>query len=422
MPRNIKPIPKNAEQISQEQVEPYLTNEGKPVSETSFTRNRGEDYSMRNDTVKDVSIGLEDIDSAIMYYFEKVIKPTVIQNGQRISVPVEYGSPERWKSVQADGFYRDANGRVLVPLIMFKRESIEKNRSIGNKIDGNTVHNYQVVGTKYNQRNAYDKFSVLNNRIPSEQYYITAVPDYLTLTYNCIIFTNYVEQNNKIVEAVQFASDSYWGDPSRWKFKAMIDSFTTTTLLENNTDRAAKSSFSIKVNGYIIPDTINKDLATARSKFYTKSQVVFDMEVVDASSRTTNIEKMTFANKAPAQNAGGSTSFVGGGTNVTINQTISNVATGDIAYINTNKTEKADTITINTAIFVGAAILQPPTGSTLPATTVNNFTFYINGQYVPSSLVTLVEAGGNTTATFDVTGLGYSLEADDEAIAIGKWQ
>ena len=420
MPRNIKPIPKNAEQISQEQVEPYLTNEGKPISETSFTRNRGEDYSMRNDTVKDVSIGLEDIDSAIMYYFEKVIKPTIIQNNQRIAVPVEYGSPERWKSVQADGFYRDANGRVLVPLIMFKRESIEKNRSIGNKIDGNTVHNYQIVGTKYNQRNAYDKFSVLNNRLPSEQYYITAVPDYLTLTYNCIIFTNYVEQNNKIVEAVQFASDSYWGNPSRWKFKAMIDSFTTTTLLENNTDRAAKSSFTIKVNGYIIPDTINKDLATARSKFYTKSQVVFDMEVVDASSRTTNIEKMTFANKAPAQNAGGSTSFVGGGVNIT--QNISNVATGDIAYINTNKTEKADTITINTAIFVGATLLQPPASSTLPITTVNNFTFYINGQYVPSSLVTLVEAGGNTTATFDVAGLGYSLEADDEIIAIGKWQ
>ena len=131
---------------------------------------------------------------------------------------------------------------------------------------------------------------------------------------------------------------------------------------------------------------------------------------------------MTFANKAPAQNAGGSTSFVGGGVNVTVNQNISNVNNGDLTYLNTNKTEKADTITVNTAIFVGAAILQPPTGSTLPATTVNNFTFYINGQYVPSSLVTLVEAGGNTTATFDVAGLGYSLEADDEVIAIGKWQ
>jgi hypothetical protein len=423
MPRDIKPIPKNAEQISQEQISPYLTNEGKPISETSFTRNRAEDISMKGDKVKDVSIGLEDIDNAVMYYFTNVIKPTVIQNSQRIAVPVIYGSPERWKSVQADGFYRDNSGRLMVPLIMFKRESFEKDRSLGNKLDGNKVHNYQVIGTKYNSRNQYDKFSVLNNRIPSEQYYVTTVPDYLTLTYNCIIFTDFVEQNNKLVEAVQFASDTYWGDPSRWKFRARIDTFTTTTLLEEGTDRAAKSTFSITLNGYIIPDTVNKDLAVARSKFYTKSQVIFDLEVVDGSSKTTDIETMKFANKAPAQNAGGSTSFVGGGINVTNNNiTISSAAAGDLAYLNTNKTLQATTVTVpNTAVFTGA-ILQPPAGSTLPSTTVNNFVFYINGQYVPSALVTLTPGSGIVTAVFNTTSLGYTLEADDEVIAIGKWQ
>ena len=55
-------------------------------------------------------------------------------------------------------------------------------------------------------------------------------------------------------------------------------SFATTTLLENNTDRAAKSTFSIKVNGYILPNSVNKSLAIAGSKFYTKSQIVFDIE------------------------------------------------------------------------------------------------------------------------------------------------
>jgi len=422
MARPRKPIPPNQSEIIQSQIEPYITNQGKPISDTVFSRNRGTDYSMKGDTVKDVSVGLEDIDAAILYYFNNVIKPTVIQDNNQMVVKTIFASPERWQSIQQDGFYRDGNNHVIIPLIVIKRDSVEKNRSLGNKLDGNKVHNYQVVGTKYNQRNTYDKFSVLNNRIPSEQYYVTAVPDYVNITYNCVIFTNFLEQNNKIVEAIQFASDAYWGDVNRWKFRATIDTFTTTNVVENGTDKVAKSTFNLKLYGYIIPNTVNKDLATARSKFYTKSQVVFDLEVVDASSATTNIETMTFANKAPAQNAGGSTSFVGGGTNVTINQTISNVATGDIAYINTNKTEKADTITVNTAIFVGAAILQPPTGSTLPATTVNNFTFYINGQYVPSSLITLVEAGGNTTATFDVVGLGYSLETDDEVIAIGKWQ
>ena len=422
MPRPRKPIPPNQSEVLQSQIEPYITNQGKPVSDTVFSQNRGTDYSMKGDTVKDVSVGLEDIDSAVLYYFNNVIKPTVVQDNNQMVVKTIFASPERWQSIQQDGFYRDGNNHVIIPLIVIKRDNIEKNRTLGNKLDGNKVHNYQVVGTKYNARNAYDKFSVLNNRIPSEQYYITAVPDYVNITYSCTIFTNFLEQNNKIVEAIQFASDAYWGDVNRWKFRAQIDSFTTVAVVENGTDKVAKSTFNLKLYGYIIPNSVNKDMATARSKFYTKSQVIFDLEVVDASSKTTNIETMTFANKAPAQNAGGSTSFVGGGVNVTVNQNISNVATGDIAYINTNKTEKADTITVNTAIFVGAAILQPPTGSTLPATTVNNFTFYINGQYAPSSLVTLVEAGGNTTATFDVAGLGYSLEADDEVIAIGKWQ
>jgi len=423
MTRPRKPIPKNQSEILQSQIEPYITNQGKPVSETVFSQNRGTDYSMKGDTVKDISVGLEDIDAAILYYFNNVIKPTVVQDNNQMVVKTIFASPERWQSIQQDGFYRDGNNHVIIPLIVIKRDNIEKNRSLGNKLDGNKVHNYQVVGTKYNIRNAYDKFSVLNNRIPSEQYYITTVPDYVNITYNCTIFTNFLEQNNKIVEAIQFASDAYWGDLNRWKFRAQIDSFTTTAIVENGTDKVAKSTFNLKLYGYIIPNSVNKDMATARSKFYTKSQVIFDMEVIDASSTTTNIETMTFANKAPAGNGMGATSFIGGGNNITNNIVNITVGNDDLAYLNTNKTLKADVVTASTtAIFVGAAILQPAAGSTLPATTVNNFTFYINGQYVPSSLVTLTEAGGNVTAVFDTVGLGYTLESDDEVIAIGKWQ
>jgi len=278
MSRDLKPIPRNQSEVTQAELSPPYLNQGRAISETSFSKNRGTDYSLKGDTVKDISIGLEDIDNAVLYYFENVIKPNVIQNSQRLAVPVIYGSPERWKAVQADGFYRDRSGKLMVPIIMFKREGFDKNRTLGNKLDGNTVHNYQVVGTKFNQRNIYDNFSVLNNRTPSNQYYITSVPDYLTVNYTCIVFTDFVEQNNKIVEAIEFSSDSYWGDPNRFKFKANIDSFSTTTLLEQGQDRAAKSTFNIKLFGYIIPDTINKDLSTARSKFYTQAQVIFDIE------------------------------------------------------------------------------------------------------------------------------------------------
>lgn len=422
--RERKPIPKNALEITQEQINPYLSNLGKPVSEQhAFAHNRGTDYSAKNEKVKDISIGLEDIDNAIMYYFDNFIKPTVIQDGNRMAVRTIYGSPERWKSIQADGFYRDGNGHVILPLIVIKRDNVEKTRGLGNKIDGNTVALYQTVGSSYNARNAYDKFDIINNRIPSKRYYLSTVPDYVTLTYSCIIFTNFVEQNNKIVEAIEFASDSYWGDPARFKFRASIDSFATTVSVENGADRIAKSTFNIKVSGYIIPDTINKDLSTIRNKFYTRSQVVFDLEVIDTAGVVTNVDRLKFANNAPAANSVGSTSFIGGGINVLNSTFVSpNLNTAEVAYLNTNTIKTANTVTTSTAIFTSAALLQPPVGSLLPPTSVSNFAFFVNGINVGSSLVTITEAGGNVTLSFNTAGMGYILSSTDEVIAVGKFQ
>jgi hypothetical protein len=421
-PRNNKPIPKNIAQVEQEQITPYLTNLGKPVSETIFDHNRGTDFSMKGDTVKDISIGLEDIDAAVLYYFNEIIKPNVIQDGERRVVRTIYANPERWKSIQQDGFYRDSNNQPIIPAIAFKRDTVEKVRNIGNKLDGNKVHNYQIVGSKYNKRNAYDQFSVLNNRIPSEQYYISTVPDYINVTYNCIIFTNFVEQNNKIVEAVEFASDSYWGDPARFKFRATIDSFNTALTVDNGTDRIAKSTFNIKLYGYIIPNSVNKDLATARSKFYTTSQVVFDLEVVDSAGVITNMDTVQFANRA-VTNATNATSFIGGGVNVTNNTTIINSGGGnaDLAYLNVNNFATASVITNPTASFTNYNIVNPPAGSSLPTTTKTNFSVYRNGQYIGNEYITSIsQVGLNIIVIMDTGSLGYDLEATDTIDLIGK--
>jgi hypothetical protein len=97
-----------------------------------------------------------------MYYFQNVIRPYVYQNGNRIEVPVIYGSPEKWKSVTKDGYYKDKNGAIMSPLIMFKRDTVEKNRSLTNKLDANTPHVYATWETSYNQKNAYSNFDVLS--------------------------------------------------------------------------------------------------------------------------------------------------------------------------------------------------------------------------------------------------------------------
>jgi hypothetical protein len=419
MPRPIKPTPPNQSDIIQDQINPYYRS--KPVNDTVFSQDRGTEYSMRGDTRKDISVGLEDIDNAVLYYFNNVIRPTVIQDNNQMAVRTIYASPERWKSIQADGFYRDGNDNIIIPLIALKRENIERNRTLGNKLDGNLAHLHQIVGTRYNSRNAYDKFSVLNNRTPSEQFYITVVPDYVNITYSCIIFTNFLEQNNKIVEAIQFASDAYWGDLNRWRFRAQIDSFATTTVVENGADRAAKSTFNIKLQGYIIPNTVNKKLANA-TKFYSKSQIIFSNEVVDTSGQVTNIDTLQFANKPQATNGMGATSFIGGGNNInnTNNITIiSNVPPETITYININKELTGNAVNSTTATFSSGWVAAP---SGLPNTSKENFTFFCNGQLIEkTAVVSFTESGGISTLVIDPVLLSYELETDDEIVAIGKF-
>jgi hypothetical protein len=416
MANKLKPIPKNQSELTQQRIEPYLTNQGSNANgEDIFYKNRGMDLSFKNDDVKDVSIGLQDIDDAVLFYFEHIIKPTVIQNSNRIAVPIIYGSPERWKSIQADGFYRDAGGKLMVPIIMLKRETVTKNRNIGNKLDGNKAHLYQVMGERYNSRNAYDKFDLLNNRIPSKQYYISPVPDYVTVTYNCIIFTDFVEQNNKIVEAVEFASDSYWGNPSRFKFRTSVDTFNTTTLLESGIDRAAKTSFTINLNGYIIPNTVNKDLAVASSKFYTKSQVVFTFETAESEEAFTTAG----ASASPKSAMGAASAVDSYNVNVVTTQTV-NIDINVLIYLETNNTRYAVGITANTATFSATFLTAP---SPLPSTSAANFTFFVNGQLVDVNSITSFIDNGNGTCTLTLSNaqLGYTLVSTDQVIAIGKF-
>jgi hypothetical protein len=82
---------------------------------------------------------------------------------------------------------------------------------------------------------------------------------------------------NKIVEAINYASDSYWGDPNRFKFRARIDTFTDNTTVNQGEERLVRMSFNIKLRGYIVPDTIAKDLTSVK-RFLSAGKVSFSVE------------------------------------------------------------------------------------------------------------------------------------------------
>ena len=242
-------------------------------------KNRATQISFRDDTTKPFSLGLKENDEAIVFYMENVIKPTVIQNGVVQKVPIYYGSPERWAQVQKDGYYRDLKGKIMMPVITYKRNNVEKVRNLANKLDANGPKNVRLFQKPYSKKNEYDNFNILNNRIPKKESYAVVVPDYVILTYDFIISTYYVEQMNKIVEAMNYASDSYWGNPERFQFRASIDSYATSVEIVTAGNRLVKTNFSLRLYGYLIPDTIQKELASVK-KVSNATQIIFDTETV----------------------------------------------------------------------------------------------------------------------------------------------
>jgi hypothetical protein len=420
MARGRKPVPKSQKEISNNQISPYVNPEngntlGNPNIPSDFRQftptdqngvdfNRSEKLSFKEDTVKPFSVGIQDIDESVFYYFEKVIKPFVIQNSVRIPVPIIYGSPEKWKSVQKDGYYKDKNGKIMNPIIMFKRDNVEKNRSTYNKLDANSPHLYTSWQKAYNPKNSYSNFNLLNNRIPTKQFIINVVPDYVTVTYSFIVQTYYMDQLNKIVEAINYASDSYWGNPERFKFKAKIDSFGITTELNQDSERSVRSTFSLTMHGYIVPDTIQKDL-TSLKKYNSRSKIIIGLETSDSL-----LEDVSTTNRRPISPTSFLPSSGTGGTGVD---------PAVLAYLNTN-IQKPGTYVNPTTVTFNSGWLVAPNG--LPSTSINNFSIFINGQLVEqAAIVSFTESGGVTTLVINPTELGFSLDSSDEIIAIGKF-
>jgi len=407
-----KPIPKTQKEISNSFVTPYDVTQGNPNDAVPSTKNRALQQSWKGDTTKPFSISIQDIDEAIFYYLENVIKPTVKHNGEILPVPVLYGSPEKWKSYQKDGYLRDLKGSLMAPLIVFKRESMDKNRTIANKLDANNPHNYGVFQKNYSAKNAYSRFDLLNNRIPEKQYYAVVVPDYVTVTYTFIIFTYYVEQLNGIVEAMNYASDAYWGDPERFKFKASIDSFGFQTQLEESAERVVRSTFTLKLNGHIIPDVIQKD-TTAISKFNNKTKTTLFFETINSpgttsmiSSARSSLPSTTFIDSNLVPGGGSS----GGGS----------VDPSVFTYLISNF-QKTGTVTNSTTVTFNVGWLTPP--ASIPPPDVNSFTFFCNGSLIEKSAITsFTQAAGVSTLVVNTTSLGYILAVGDEIVGIGKFE
>lgn len=374
-----------------------------------LTRNRALDTRRDDDNVVDHKLKLKDIDASVLYYLENVVLPMVRDNKEAFKIPIIYGSPERWNSAQQDGYYKDKDGKTQIPLIMFKRTGMAKNRTLSNKVDANYPQVYQSFTKQWSRKNSYSQFAIANNFSPLAEQYNVVVPDYVDITYEFIIWTDYVEQMNDIVEAINYSEGAYWGERERFKFRTRIDDFTNQTDLTGDVDRVVRTTFTLTLYGYIITDALNRKIAQQSPKRYSNYVLRFGQEVENIN------ELLDTSVPAPGR------TIASPGQEDSIRLNVIDISNVVSDYLALNISKNADLISGNTAVFFGATIATAP--ATLPATSKDNFSVFINGQYIPSVFITRF-AQVNTTVEvdFNTAGLGYNIvNGVDEITAIGKF-
>ncbi len=251
----------------------------KPLSRKERVANRGYQYSKSKDKSKNIAVTLQDIDSAIFYYLDKVIKPSVEDNGENIKVPALYGSVERWKSILKDGYLKDKKRQIITPVIVFKRNTINMSQNIPqDKLDANNPNLFYPFQQRFTQENRYDRLATQIQSTPKREYYNVTFPDYVDVSYNFIIWTSYIEQMNKIVEKLNYSDGAYWGDPSRMKFKSTITSFEDATEV-SDVERLVRTNFELNINGYILLEQSFNNKPTTQ-KNITPSTVKFKTEII----------------------------------------------------------------------------------------------------------------------------------------------
>ncbi len=349
--------------------------------------NRAEQMPREGITYKR-GITIYDVDTTIYEYMRDVVMPRLQLDNKEITIPVIYGNAERWKAAQIDGVYRDERGKIILPMVMFKRTGIAPNESMA--MPNRLLHYQSYVG--YSNKNRYDKFSLLNNFKPRKEIYDITMPDYVQVTYEIMIWTNFTEHMNKIVEQFQWAAGEYWGTREGFKFRTNIDSFDKITEMTENQERLVRTNFTVTTYAYLIPESFDNE-STVKKSISTRA-IVTTLE--------TDINKSV----GDALTAG-----------ITMSDYIDNKLLFD--YINLYASKIGTITDTYVTSFTNTRLVTPPDELSLSAT--DGVKVYINGVKIAPTIWSGVQTGNNYVVTFDGGLLGYGLNPlTDEVTIVGK--
>ena len=218
-----------------------------------------------------------------MNHVKNVMKPRVREANETLKIPVFYGNEERWKAVRKRGVLRDKNNSLILPLIMLRRTEVSRNdlsgQSFPHDVRGNHID--VVRANKWSKDNQYDRFSVQQGVQPTYDVITTGMPNYTDVTYEFVLWTNFIEQMNPLVESFVDQSHTYWGGGTNNKFLCTIDSVSDASEMNQDGERFIKSTFTVTSKAYLLPEYLNSVITNKVSnmkKFTTTSQINFGQE------------------------------------------------------------------------------------------------------------------------------------------------
>jgi len=221
------------------------------------------------------AVTLKDVDTSIMNFVKKIIRPTIKENNEVFRVPILYGNEERWVAARKRGILRDKNGALMLPLIMLKRTEVSKNTEmpVGMEHDLRRQTNQFVVGRQWSKTNKYDRFAVQQGQLPVYEYLITTVPNYVILTYEFVLWTNFIEQMNPLVESFIEFNNQYWGEGLEAKFYSILETISDSSEMDRSGERFIKSNFTLTTKAYLLPEDYNSVVTNKMSNLKTRRTV-----------------------------------------------------------------------------------------------------------------------------------------------------
>jgi len=236
-----------------------------------------------NNLSDNYSITLKDVDTTVMNHVKNIMKPAVREANETSKIPVMYGNEERWKAVRKRGVIRDKKGTLILPLIVLKRTEVSRNDLSGQSYSHDVQNKYVNVVRKssWSKDNQYDRFSVQTGVKPTYENIVTTMPTYSDITYEFVLWTNFIEQMNPLIESFVDQSHTYWGDRTDMKFICTIDNISDASEMSEAGERFIKSTFSVLTKAYLLPEYLNSIVTNKISnmrKESTPSRVSFTFE------------------------------------------------------------------------------------------------------------------------------------------------